>query len=230
MYALSIQAGTDNYASLDSRQDNLTAQIAAAHTRSDAKLADYVVALDVFDKREWGLKVIFDMLAYCLRYCDRVPNHINQTAYKPLAKSPIGLSIETKRANPSGAGDPLVQLGVWVAAWHKRMTFLRDTLIRYGKNLSQEWANEDLVSVPLIQVLGHKWKMYFARFTSSNITLYDPVNIGSTESIIQIYSLTASLEAINEWIKTSFKVGLERWFFCADVNRGGSADQSSKPS
>ncbi|KAI0877568.1 hypothetical protein GGS24DRAFT_446808 [Hypoxylon argillaceum] len=49
--------------------------------------------------------------------------YVNQTAYNPIFDTPIAVSIATREA--SSNDDPMVQLSLWVAAWHKRMYALR---------------------------------------------------------------------------------------------------------
>lgn len=51
---------------------------------------------------------------------------VNQTAYLPLADSPIAVSIKT------GFGDTMVQLGIWTVAWYQRMYNLREALVGAG--------------------------------------------------------------------------------------------------
>ncbi|KAI0467072.1 hypothetical protein F4859DRAFT_495682 [Xylaria cf. heliscus] len=52
--------------------------------------------------------------------------HVNQTLYLPLQHSPIACSIETKAAVT--VQDPMLQPGICVAVWHKRMHALRQYL------------------------------------------------------------------------------------------------------
>lgn len=76
------------------------------------------------------------------------------------------MSIETKTERSSE--DPLIQLGIWTAAWHKRLCCLQSEVQR-RRGLPP--TEQRLVTVPLIQAVGHNWDLYFACFGAS-ITLY----------------------------------------------------------
>jgi hypothetical protein len=73
---------------------------------------------------------------------------INPTTYKLVRYDPIAVPIETK--NTTGhMEEARVQLGLWVAAWHKRMNALRTN-------------NEQIITLPLIMAVEHEWKLLFA--------------------------------------------------------------------
>ncbi|KAF2963114.1 hypothetical protein GQX73_g10462 [Xylaria multiplex] len=91
-------------------------------------------------------------------------SHINQTFYRPVRKSLITVSIETKPEVPQN--DPLLQLGIWTTAWHSRMYILRPSA---GLN-----PGARLVSLPLIQAVGHVWRIYFACDMGTRIDLLWP--------------------------------------------------------
>lgn len=79
---------------------------------------------------------------------------INQTVYGPVRKDPIAMVIETKIA----AGDleeARLQLGIWVASWHQRIKMLIGTS-------STRAATAPIVTLPLIIVMEHKWRLLFA--------------------------------------------------------------------
>jgi hypothetical protein len=155
------------------------------------RASNYVIVLDVLDKND-ALKYMIDQLNHFRWEHANVKFHINQTAYTPIGESPIAVSIETKKDVPSG--EPLLQLGIWVAAWNKRMIYLRHVLVFHaiGIIVGNEWWDQRLVSVPLIQVIGHDWKIYFACLDKDNIMLYGPIGIESTDSMVQLYVLMAS--------------------------------------
>ncbi|KAI0447033.1 hypothetical protein F4803DRAFT_500776 [Xylaria telfairii] len=129
-------------------------------------------------------------------------SHINQTFYRPVRKSLIAVSIETKPEVPQN--DPLLQLCIWTAAWHSRMYILRPSAsLNPGARL---------VSLPLIQAAGHVWRIYFACDMGTYIDLYGPMTIGSTETITSIYALLSSLQSIKAWIETTFQDAMKKWF------------------
>lgn len=128
--------------------------------------------------------------------------HINQTACPPIKESPIAVSIETK--TDTSAQDPLIQLGIWTAAWYKHMYDLREHLAGPG-------PKPRLVSVPLIKIVGHQWQVYFAQDLGASIDMFGPFPLGSTASILSTYALYTSLTAVKEWIEEAFYAGVEAW-------------------
>ncbi|KAF4951268.1 hypothetical protein FSARC_12967 [Fusarium sarcochroum] len=82
---------------------------------------------------------------------DAVPHDkhsINPTTYGLIRYEPIAVPMETKIAT-GHVEEARVQLGLWVAAWHKRMSALRT-------------SNEQIITLPLIMVVEHEWKLMFA--------------------------------------------------------------------
>lgn len=163
--------------------------------RSRGVKVDYVLALDVPEGTPLR-KAIKKLIR------ESPLPHVNQTPYRPLKESPIAVSIETK--TETSGQDPLIQLGVWTAAWYQRMYDLRLQLTGPG-------PKPQLISVPLIQVVGHQWQVYFAQDMGASLNIHGPVPLGSTASILQIYGLLASLEAVKQWIEGAFCTGLEAW-------------------
>ena len=148
------------------------------HSQSNSKKVDFVLVLD--------LAATNPLARAMSQFTDAEPRnpkgcHINHTIYAPISRSPIAASIELKQSFQ--ARDPIIQLGIWVAAWHARMYALREQLIP----LDDSWPS--LVSVPLIQVTGYQWHVYFACDLKQSIDIYGPVNLGSTEDIISCYVL-----------------------------------------
>lgn len=173
---------------------------------SDAKV-DYVLAMDSPDSRL--RKVIFELINR-----DQHPlPHVNQTAYVPLKESPIAVAIEAKIQSPV---DPLVQLGVWTAAWYQRMYDLREARVGAG-------PKPRLVSVPIIQVISHQWHIYFCCDAGTSIEVYGPVSLGSTEDLVSTYILLSCLEALKSWITDTFRKSIGEWFLCDDDEEGNDA-------
>ncbi|POS75351.1 hypothetical protein DHEL01_v206248 [Diaporthe helianthi] len=163
--------------------------------RSRGVKVDYVLAVE-FPEDTLLRKTIKEAIQ------DSPLPHINQTAYLPLKESPIAVAIETK--TDTSAQDPLVQLGIWTGAWYKHMYDLREYLAGPG-------PKPRLVSVPVIQVVGHQWQVYFAQDMGESIIIHGPIPLGSTANILSIYGLLASLEAVKQWVEGAFCTGLEAW-------------------
>lgn len=182
-------------------------------SRSDSKKVDYTLALDLDNDTPLMKVMKFYLHNDALRRCLSTP-HVNQTLYPPLSYSPIACSIETKLALPSR--DPLLQLGIWVAAWHKRMDALRKFLISEASLLELD-APQRIPSTLLIEVVNHTWQLYFACDEGKSIVLYGPLTIGSTSNLVDSYMLHASLTTIREWIPTTFYTGMQQWLMCEEL-------------
>ncbi|KAI0418798.1 hypothetical protein F5X98DRAFT_385929 [Xylaria grammica] len=222
--AVSVVECTDDSLSLntsedtrgDTREDTIENQIAGF--RAKGKFTNFVVTLNLSNGREQKLKAVFSQLAaYLDREC--LPVHVNQTLCPSLLSNPIGLYIDIN-------GDSeMVNNAIVVSAWYHRMAFLRSKWFELqGKSLPEPNPG-DLISVPIIRVNRHNWEVYFVRFATTGITIYGPVPIGSTDSIVQVYVLVASLRAISAWLNTKFNSGLQNWFsYAADVDGYSTTD------
>lgn len=185
-----------------------------SQVRSHNAKVDFVVALDIPDETRLRKVISWTIDDAGSR------RHVNQTTYAPLKESPIAISMEMKtEASPfqpfiapgvqltllqAGTGDSFAQLGLWVAAWHKRMYDLLD-LLRTG-------PKPRLVSIPLVQVRGHQWNMFFACDRGSSIDVFGPVSLGSTDRILSIYALLRSLEALRDWVVGTYHTSMKQWF------------------
>lgn len=109
-----------------------------------------------------------------------------------------------------------MQLGVWVAAWFRRIRLLlRNT-------------DEEAIPVPMVVVEAGKWAVYYAceredaivsiarspssvpRFLlaltpRSPQSIYGPDDIGDTLTVEGTYKLLACLRAIGRWVAMEFK-------------------------
>ncbi|KAH8754076.1 hypothetical protein F5883DRAFT_688463 [Diaporthe sp. PMI_573] len=148
--------------------------------RSHSAKVDYVVALDIPDNTQLREVISWTIDNAGLR------RHVNHTTYAPLKESPIAISFEMK--TEAGAGDSFAQLGIWAAAWHKRMF---------------EGINGTFV---------------FACDRGSSIDVYGPVTLGSTDRILSIYALLQSLEAMREWVVGTYNTSMKEWFLGADAD------------
>ncbi|KAI0153091.1 hypothetical protein GGR57DRAFT_155603 [Xylariaceae sp. FL1272] len=178
--------------------------------RSESKKVDYVLVLDLAETSPLR-KTISDLILQ-ISVRDGTSVHINQTDYAPICDSPIAVSIETK--SKSAARDPLLQLGIWIASWNKRMVDLRSwMLVSRGlvKDIS-EIKHPKLVSVPLILATGHDWELYFACDQGHSIVIRGPVPLGSTLTTLKMFALLASLKVVKAWVLDAFEKGLTAWF------------------
>ncbi|KAI0799091.1 hypothetical protein GGR55DRAFT_670834, partial [Xylaria sp. FL0064] len=202
-YTPSEYPGTDPYSEVFTRSEK--------SNREDSKKVDYVLAIDPLDNTPLQ-KVISAYVLDEAFHQIRSP-HVNQTLYSPLRQSPIACSIETKIEFQ--AQDPLLQLGTWIAAWHKRMLYLRKYITTF-RLLSDDGVHS-IPSTLLIKVANHEWQLYFACDDSQSISLYGPLSLGSTQELPALYGLVASLQVIKEWAETDFREGMEQWLMCDKV-------------
>lgn len=198
------------------------------HTRVGSKKVDYVLALDLALDRPLQ-RVLEHLMKREQSVGALVPAYVNQTMYEPVRESLIAVSIETKRE--WGTGDhPLHQLGIWTAAWHKRMHAMRlvrgldllNTDLNIAPSTSVEQQSRGsvppptLVSLPLIVARGERWEIYFAcdHAPTQSIEIFGPFSLGTTDSLLEAYILLASLRSIGEWVEKVFYPAMETWFQC----------------
>ncbi|KAI1123043.1 hypothetical protein F5Y10DRAFT_270484 [Nemania abortiva] len=151
---------------------------------------------------------------------DKGRRHVNQSAYQPIKDKIIAVSIGA--TTEFSTVDPLLRLGLWTAAWHKRMKTLRQHVFAtYIASIHDEGERmkhriyeqkKRMITVPVITIVGHQWNVYFVFFDAQSITMHGPVRLGSTEELLSTYVLVASLRAIYHWIQTTFKEAMEDWF------------------
>ena len=90
-----------------------------------------------------------------------------------------------------------MQLGIWTAAWHRRMETFDIT--------GQKSSPLPLPTLPLILTYDHEWSLYFAVDHLERIDIYGPMPIGMTDNIPNIYQLLAVLRLLATWIDTEFR-------------------------
>ena len=121
--------------------------------------------------------------------------NVNQTDYTPLTRSPSAVSIETKVAGAS-LEEGRLQLGIWTAAWHKRMDML---------GVGGGMQGPQLPTLPLILVHDHQWSLYFAVDRLERIEVCGALLIGMTDSFPNIYQLLTVLGLLGTWVDTTFR-------------------------
>ncbi|KAH9889755.1 hypothetical protein F4778DRAFT_390929 [Xylariomycetidae sp. FL2044] len=176
-------------------------------SRSSSKKVDFVLLLDLAESTP--LQKTITTLVNSLATAHNTLPHVNHSTYKPLQYHLMAVSMETKK-QPT---DPLLQLAIWIASWNDRMYYLRGQLNLQRQNSpSHPLPNAALVPVPLLQAVGHNWSIYFVCDSESSIRIHGPFPIGSTDNLISLYALEASLIAIRKWVLTDFRVAMEAWF------------------
>ncbi|KAG8673923.1 hypothetical protein FPOAC1_007242 [Fusarium poae] len=151
---------------------------------------------------DWGITAIpsASTAAHIDRILDSLPiteKSINQTTYGPVVKNPIAVSIEIKTASGS-LEEARAQLGLWIAAWHKRMSLLKQ-------------CDEQIITLPLITVMEHEWKLMFAVDRGDSIDIFEDIGIGNTRDLSDLYRILAVLKELGAWMQTEYLAWLDRW-------------------
>ncbi|KAI0546629.1 hypothetical protein F4679DRAFT_598547 [Xylaria curta] len=172
-------------------------------TRRGTKIANLVVALELPRSNELQKRIN--------SIIERVPGrHVNQTSYECIGDSVIALSVGA--AKEFSGVEPLIQLGIWTAAWHKRMMFLRGrVLAAHPQSLDQDEKDKLLFPVPLLTIAGTTWSLYLAFFESESIDIRLVAHT-STGNLADMYVLVAWLRVLKKWIEDVFAKELRDWF------------------
>lgn len=166
---------------------------------AEGKMVDFVLAPNLGSESELDIAIRNKLveLAKQMRSSGLISARlcVNQTDYPPLMRSPAAVTMETKVAGAS-LEEGRLQLGVWIAAWHRRMEMLG---VGGGKSGPQ------LPTLPLILTHDHEWSLYFAVDRLDKIEIFGPMQIGMTDNLPNIYQLLTVLGFLGAWIDTTFR-------------------------
>ncbi|EFQ36700.1 hypothetical protein CGRA01v4_15069 [Colletotrichum graminicola] len=116
---------------------------------------------------------------------------INHTDLGELDRSPIALSIETKRSREEWDKATL-QLGTWLSAQWRSLDDLG-------------WKPTSAIQfLPGIIVQGHYWHFVGALRRESQVTLLSDVYIGGTADHYGVYQIVTSLQVLARWSREVF--------------------------
>lgn len=160
----------------------------AAVVRTGGKKVDYAIVLEPSESLKTRIR-------------DRVEHDIfgsiNHTAQEHMRYQPIGISIETKLPGESKR-EADKQLLVWVSGHFTRLRQLLSTK-----------QSQEIPALPLLLVQGHDWKLYVAKVGENplerKLDLFQEMTIGSTASIVGIYTLLAALRRLAEWTEKRYR-------------------------
>jgi hypothetical protein len=172
-----------------------------------------------------------------LQAANSIPS-VNQTCYESVRFAPIAVSIETKQ--PTGRDDGKVQLGVWTAAWHHRIDQLLRGMVppqprdeprtRHEEEQEEQQqqqvpgqqqqqmpstsapASRRIITLPLLLVTGHQWRLYFACDRGYRIEILESLLIGESDRLDRIYKIVASLRALARWVQGPYREWIEESF------------------
>lgn len=127
---------------------------------------------------------------------------VNQTTYGPVRFDPVGISIETK-IGIGATEEARLQLGVWVAAWHQRISMLINT-----PQLSDPGL---IITLPLILIIEHEWRLLFACDKGDRIEIIEDITIGDTKGLVGVYTILATIRVLASWMQDEYGPWIERW-------------------
>lgn len=163
-------------------------------TRTSGKRVDYAIILEPSEELRPRIK-------------DKVERSfsttINHTAQEHIRYKPIAIGIETKRLSQEKLKADQdkqkadEQLLVWVSGHFTRLRQLLSTK-----------QSQEIPALPLLLVQGHDWKLYMAKVGENplerKLDLFQEMIIGSTASIVGIYTLLAALRRLAEWAEKKY--------------------------
>ncbi|KAM6514438.1 hypothetical protein FALCPG4_015575 [Fusarium falciforme] len=153
---------------------------------------------------DWGIRVrpppsTFSRIQALV---DELPDNqssVNQTVYGPVRYEPIAISIESKIAI-GALEEARLQLGVWVAAWHRRMSALLPA------------NQEPIITLPLILIMEHEWYLLFACDRRDRIDIVEHVAMGDTRGLIGLYKILATLRSLASWMQNEYTAWMQQVF------------------
>jgi len=113
-----------------------------AHSSSASKKVDFVLMLHTSQTSDIGNAIH----SRTLELGGTPRPFFNQISYTAIPRYLISVAIETKTAICSR--DPVVQLGIWTATWHRRMDMFRTAFDMTNMGT--------VVSLPLVTIVGHE--------------------------------------------------------------------------
>lgn len=129
--------------------------------------------------------------------CSNLPyNTVNQTDATHVCQSPIAISGEVKRAGGDEI-ESLVQLGTWVTAHYNHLQIL----LKSAKSAAK------LPALPLLQIIGDRWRLIIAEMKPEDgqIILHSNIELGSTNNILGIYQIIASIRLLAKWMSEQYR-------------------------
>ncbi|KPM42798.1 hypothetical protein AK830_g3733 [Neonectria ditissima] len=171
---------------------------------------DYVLYLDA-DEQDASIS---DALAKL----EEREGSVNHTAFTPLGRHPISISIETKRHDGDGRRAD-IQLAAWQAA---QWSFLE---AQAGDKVNR------LAFLPGIIVQGHEWKFVATTRRDCKTTLWSSHQFGTTMTLVGVFQIMAGLRRLRRWSTEvfwpwykSYVLGLE--VLEQAIEQGGQSDKS----
>ncbi|KAH6881068.1 hypothetical protein B0T10DRAFT_494742 [Thelonectria olida] len=165
----------------------------------ESKMIDLVLVLGFDDETSDSDKRLAELIREKVWSQPGDKQFVNQTQYPPLQFRPVAVSIETKAAGSAEEGR--LQLGVWTTAWHQRMNDFFDS----GSTKPRERAKPSIVTMPLLLIVEHDWKLFFACDRGDRLEIVGEMSVGDTSTLIGLYTIVAVLRQLADWVDSTFR-------------------------
>jgi hypothetical protein len=73
-------------------------------------------------------------------------------------------------------------------------------------------AQHGIITLPLLYIIGHDWKLSFACWRGNRIEIMGPLALGDTTTLLGTYTIIAVLRKIGDWITTVYRDWTEKMF------------------
>uniref|UniRef100_A0A0B7KKZ3 PD-(D/E)XK nuclease-like domain-containing protein n=1 Tax=Bionectria ochroleuca TaxID=29856 RepID=A0A0B7KKZ3_BIOOC len=175
-----------------------TANVLHQYRPRDApsKMVDFCLALEMKEADE-------EVVNRLCKQTDRPGYSINHTDWGDLCKHPIAISIETKCPGDS-YDEALLQVATWHAAQLRSLAWAAGE--RRPRNTLSPSAH-GIDYLPALIVTGNEWSFVATvpgNETDSRPTVFQSQIIGSTSSILGIYTLLAALQRLRSWAEEEY--------------------------
>ncbi|CAK4035013.1 Hypothetical predicted protein [Lecanosticta acicola] len=134
--------------------------------------------------------------------------HFNHSSSQQIARNPLAISIETKRADTGGDSAKL-QLRLWAATQMKWLAEVRRISVVMAPHK---------VFLPLLVAIGSRWHWFFAagEFDAQTGALqrtvvYEQQFIGDVGKLEGAFAVLEALIALMDWMQNSWRPWLETW-------------------
>jgi len=157
----------------------------------------------------------------------RLGRRINHTGHETLQRTPIAVSIETKRALIEGDTAQL-QMGVWQSSLLRMLMRAEEasSVLRAPEMQPPAAPPEETAAAPTapattpsewlpgIIVQGHEWTFVATcrrnGSSQNKPTLLGSIRIGGTQEPLEVYCLMAAIAYLRTWAETRYWPGFKR--------------------
>lgn len=138
---------------------------------------------------------------------DGESRYFNHTDFEQTARTPLAISVLTKRQDQGGEQADL-QLSVWADAHLERLAELRR---------GDLGADDCVIWLPLLKVIGPIWCLLLAREDYNErgelfgTTVYSRYQLGDVSTYHGFFRVLSAIQAVVDWAGMSYRPWFERW-------------------